>query len=125
MSIRKILIRLSEDVAAKFKAAVPARQRNKFIAELVASAVARREDELARIADAVTQEENSSRKIMREMRDWKATVGDGAEQKNCAQAKPRMTRPKGGLVDFFRASPLVNVKRDLRRGKKAKRKICL
>ena len=41
MSTQQILIRLPEDVAARFKAAVPARQRNKFVADLVARAVSR------------------------------------------------------------------------------------
>lgn len=89
MSTQQILIRLPEDVAAKFKAAVPARQRNKFVAELVAAAVARHEDKLAKIADAVTNEEKHKPKIAQEMRDWDATVGDGLEEKDGRHAKPR------------------------------------
>ena len=57
MAIQQILIRLPEDIAARFKAAVPARQRNKFVAELVATAVARHEDGLAKIATAVANDE--------------------------------------------------------------------
>ena len=89
MSTQQILIRLPEDIAAKFKAAVPARQRNKFVAELVATAVARHEDALATIAAAVTNEEKRNPKIAREMRDWEATIGDGIEEKHGARAKPR------------------------------------
>jgi hypothetical protein len=48
MSTQQILIRLPEDVAAKLNAAVPARQRNRFVAELVATAVAPYEDDLAK-----------------------------------------------------------------------------
>ena len=88
MSTQQILIRLPEEVAAKFKAAVPARQRNTFVAELVATAVARHEDELAKIATAVTNEEKRNPKIAQEMRDWEATVGDGLEEKHGARAKP-------------------------------------
>ena len=89
MSIQQILIRLPEDVAARFKAAVPARQRNKFVAELVATAVARHEEKLAKIATAVTNEEKRNPSIAQEMRDWDATVGDGLEKKHGARAKPR------------------------------------
>ena len=77
MSTQQILIRLPEDVAARFKAAVPARQRNKFIANLVAGAVASQEDELTRIAAAVTEDERSNPELAQEMRDWEATLEDG------------------------------------------------
>lgn len=89
MATQQILIRLPEEVAAKLKAAVPARQRNKFVAELVATAVARHEDELAKIADAVTKEEKRNPKIVQETRDWEATVGDGLEEKHGMHAKPK------------------------------------
>ena len=89
MSTQQILIRLPDEIAAKFKAAVPARQRNKFVAELVATAVARHEDKLAKIATAVTSEEKRNPKIAQEMRDWEATVGDGLDEKHGARAKPR------------------------------------
>ena len=87
MSTQQILIRLPEDVAARFKAAVPARQRNKFVADLVARAVARQEDELTRIAVAVTDEERCNPELAQEMRDWEATIGDGVEESS-SNAKP-------------------------------------
>lgn len=89
MSTQQILIRLPDEIAAKFKAAVPARQRNKFVAELVATAVARHEDKLAKIATAVTSEEKRNPKIAQEMRDWEATVADGLEEKHGTRAKPQ------------------------------------
>jgi hypothetical protein len=89
MSTRQILIRLPEEIAAKLKAAVPARQRNKFVADLVASAVARHEDKLAKIADAVTKDEKRIPTIAQETRDWDATVGDGLVQEHGARGKPR------------------------------------
>lgn len=79
MSTQQILIRLPEDVAARFKAAVPARQRNKFIANLVAGAVARQEDELTRIAAEVTEDERSNPELVQEMRDWEALPGGCVE----------------------------------------------
>lgn len=88
MSTQQILIRLPEDVAARLKAAVPARQRNKFVADLVARAVARREDELAKIAAAVTDEERRKPELAQEMRDWEATLGDGIEE-HVARKKPQ------------------------------------
>ena len=89
MSTQQILIRLPDEVAVKFKAAGPARQRNKFVAGLVAAAVARHEDELATIATAVTNEEKRNPKIAQETRDWEATVSDGLEEKHGAHAKPQ------------------------------------
>ena len=77
LAFQKFLIRLPEDVAARFKAAVPSRQRNKFVAELVATAVACHEDELAKIATSVTNDEKRNPNIARETGDWEATVGDG------------------------------------------------
>ena len=80
MSSQQMLIRLPEDVAARFKAAVPARQRNKFVADLVATAVMRHEDELTRIAAAVSDDERRNPELAQEMRDWDATVGDGMQE---------------------------------------------
>ena len=88
MSTQQILIRLPEDVAARLKAVVPARQRNKFVADLVARAVARHEDELAKIAAAVTDEERRNPELAQEMRDWEATVGDGIGEQ-AANEKPQ------------------------------------
>lgn len=79
MSSQQMLIRLPEDVAARFKAAVPARQRNKFVADLVATAVTRHEDELTRIAAAVSDDERRNPELAQEMRDWDATVGDACK----------------------------------------------
>lgn len=88
MSTQQILIRLPEEVANRFKAAVPARQRNKFIADLVAKAVARHEDDLSRIAVAVSDEERRNPELAQEMRDWEATIGDGMEEP-AADANPK------------------------------------
>ena len=88
MSTQQILIRLPEDIAAKLKAAVPARQRNKFVAELVATAVARYEDDLGKIAAAVTDEETRNPEIGREMRGWEAAIGDGLEEQQGTHEKP-------------------------------------
>ena len=78
MPSQQILIRLPEDVAARFKAAVPARQRNKFVADLLATEIGRQE-ELTRIAIAVSDEERCNPELAQEMRDWDATIGDGIQ----------------------------------------------
>ena len=89
MSTQQFLVRLPEEVAARLKAVVPARQRNKFVTELVASAVAHHEAKLAKIADTVTNEEKRNPKIAQETRDWEATIGDGIEEENGTHEKPR------------------------------------
>ena len=89
MATQQILIRLPEEVAARLKAVVPARQRNKFVTELVTTAVAHHEAKLAKIADVVTNEEKRNSKIAQETRDWEATIGDGLEEKHGARAKPK------------------------------------
>jgi hypothetical protein len=81
MSTQQILIRLPEEVAARLKAVVPPRQRNKFVSDLVATAIARHEDELAKIATAVTNEEKRNPRIAQETRDWEATIADGLAEK--------------------------------------------
>jgi hypothetical protein len=88
MPTQQILIRLPENVAATPKAAVPARKCNKFVAELVAPAVARHEAALAKIATAVPEEEKNNPEITREMRDGDATLGDGMEDEHGTHAKP-------------------------------------
>ncbi len=45
----------------------------------MARAIARHEDELGKVAAAVTAEEQRNPKLAQEMRDWEATVGDGME----------------------------------------------
>jgi len=88
MSTQQILIRLPEDVAARLKAVVPTRQRNKFVADLVAGALACQDDELIRIAAALTDEERRNPELAQEMRDWDATIGDGMEE-DAPNAKPQ------------------------------------
>jgi predicted transcriptional regulator len=89
MPTQQFLIRLPEELAARLKAVVPARQRNKFVTELVATAVAHYEAKLAKIADAVTNEEKRNPKMVQETRDWEATIGNGIEEENRTHEKPQ------------------------------------
>ena len=74
-----ILIRLPEEVASRFRSLIPARQRNKFLADLVAKAVADQESDLEKIAAAVTLEESNDRELQQELADWQQTNADGLD----------------------------------------------
>ena len=89
MSSQQILIRLPEDIAARLKAVVPPRKRNKFVADLVTTAIVLHEEKLGRIAAAVTEEERKSPKLRVETREWEATIADGVEEKRGANEKPK------------------------------------
>ena len=89
MSTQQILIRLPEDIAARLKAAVPARKRNKFVADLVTTAIVHHEQKLGRIAAAVTEEERKRPELRKETREWEATIADGIEEKRGANERPK------------------------------------
>ena len=74
-----MLIRLPDDVVSRFRSLVPARQRNKFLADLVAKAVADQESDLEKIAAAVTLEESNDRELQQELADWQQTDADGLD----------------------------------------------
>jgi hypothetical protein len=69
----QICIHLPEELAARFKTMVPARQRSAFVADLLDLALPREEDPLYRIALAVEEDEA----LAEEMADWEVTAGDG------------------------------------------------
>ena len=75
-----MLVRLPDEVASRFRSLVPARQRNKFLADLVAKAVADQENHLEKIAAAVTKEEGNDRELGQELGDWQQTNADGLEE---------------------------------------------
>ena len=74
-----MLIRLPDDVVSRFRSLVPARQRNKFLADLVAKAVSDQESDLEKIAAAVTLEESNDRELQQELDDWQQTNADGLD----------------------------------------------
>jgi predicted transcriptional regulator len=74
------LVRLPDEIATRLRATVPPRQRNQFIADLVAQALARQDDELARIADQVNEEERDPA-LRRELDAWeRTTIRDGIDE---------------------------------------------
>ena len=74
-----ILIRLPDDVVSRFRSLVPARQRNKFLADLVAKAVSDQESDLEQIAAAVTLEERADPELQQALDDWQQTNADGLD----------------------------------------------
>lgn len=70
----QILLHLPDDLAAKFKAAVPQGKRSSFIADLLEKALpSDEEDPLYLLALEVEQDEA----LNVEMRDWDGVIGDG------------------------------------------------
>ena len=88
----QILVRLPEEIATRFKAVVPPRQRNRFIADLVKTALAVREAELGKIAAEVTRDELENAELVAEDSDWNTTLADGLDGTH-EQTKPK-SRPK-------------------------------
>ena len=74
-----MLIRLPEEVASRFRSLIPARQRNKFLADLVAKAVSDQESDLEQIAAAVTLEERADPELQQALDDWQQTNADGLD----------------------------------------------
>lgn len=76
--MEKILISIPEDLAARFKALVPSRQRSRVIVKLIETEVLKNECLLHECALAVEQDE----KLQREMKDWDATISDGIDDES-------------------------------------------
>ena len=77
----QVLIRLPEELGARFKSSIPARQRNKFVADLIEQAIMDYENELSRIAEAVTAEETENVALHSEIQDWHVALNDGLDDK--------------------------------------------
>ncbi|EHJ47846.1 hypothetical protein DFW101_1839 [Solidesulfovibrio carbinoliphilus subsp. oakridgensis] len=69
----QICVHLPEELAVRLRAAVPARERSAFIADLLRRALPQEDDPLYRIARAV--EEDAA--LAAEMADWDVTAADG------------------------------------------------
>lgn len=76
--MQKILISIQDDLASRFRSAVPAKQRSQFIASLLEKAMSKKEDALYRCALAV----ENDRMLHEEMKDWDVTVGDGVQDES-------------------------------------------
>jgi plasmid stability protein len=71
----QLCIHLPDDLAARFRAAVPARQRSAFVADMLRQALPAEDDPLYRIALAV----EADTALGREMDDWDGVAGDGLD----------------------------------------------
>ena len=71
--MEKILISMPDQLAARLKTTIPARQRSKTITQLIEKEVERREKALYECAVAV--EKDSA--LNDEMKDWDNTLQDG------------------------------------------------
>ncbi len=71
----QILVHLPDELAGRFRAAVPPRKRSAFIAELLQTALPQDSDPLYQLALAVEEELG----LNAEMADWEGVAGDGLE----------------------------------------------
>lgn len=69
----QICVHLPEELAGRFRATIPARERSAFIADLLRRALPQEDDPLYLIALAV--EEDAA--LGAEMAEWEVTVADG------------------------------------------------
>ena len=83
----QILIRLPEDVACRFRAVVPPRKRNQFVADLVRTALEHQEAALGRIAEQVNADERTNPALIAEDRDWNVTLLDGLDDNHDNKTK--------------------------------------
>lgn len=69
----QLMVRLPEELAVRFKAAVPPKKRSAFVADLLVKALPVESDPLYQIALAVEQDAD----ITADMADWDTVTGDG------------------------------------------------
>lgn len=77
----QMLFHLSDELVARFKAKVPARQRSAFVERLLEDALPKEDKAawLARVADEFERELDNNPQLADEMAEWDVTVGDGLE----------------------------------------------
>ena len=73
--MKEMLIKIPEELAAKFRSIVPRGESSKIIAKLIEEEVGRRDEKLYKIA----LELEKNKKLNKEMKDWDITAGDGIE----------------------------------------------
>jgi len=76
MGMQQVLMRLPEDLVRRLKRQIPARERNRFVADLLDQALPPdTDDPLHQAALAVERD----RGLAEEMAEWDATVVDGLD----------------------------------------------
>jgi hypothetical protein len=71
--MEKVLISIPDQLAARMRATIPARQRSKIITLLIEEEIEKRERALYECALAVEQDNE----LRREMEEWNVTLNDG------------------------------------------------
>ncbi len=71
----QVCIHLPDELAGRFRAAIPAKKRSAFIVELLEKALSKEDDALYRIALEV----EGDTALDAEMADWDGVIGDGLE----------------------------------------------
>jgi hypothetical protein len=74
--MEKVLISIPDQLAARMRAAIPARQRSKTITHLIEEEVKKREKFLYECAVAVERDSV----LQNEMKDWDITLQDGFDK---------------------------------------------
>lgn len=74
--MQKVLVSLPDQLAARMRATIPARQRSKVITHLIEDEITRRENSLYECALAVEKDED----LRREMDEWNVTISDGINE---------------------------------------------
>jgi len=76
--MQKVLISLPDQLAARLRAAIPARARSKTIAKLIEKELQSREQKLYECALKVEADEA----LRKEMQDWDITTDDGIDDES-------------------------------------------
>lgn len=90
ITMEKILISLPDQLAARMRASIPARQRSKIITHLIEEEIEKRERILYECALAVEKDEN----LRQEMAEWDITLNDGLEENKPARKKAKSKHKK-------------------------------
>ena len=77
---RQIMVRLPEQIATRLDSVVPRRKRNQFIVDRLSEVIDEQDTQLAKIAAAVTAEEDNDPEYQQFIKDWEVTVGDGIDE---------------------------------------------
>lgn len=76
--MEKILVSVPDQLAARMRAAIPARQRSKIITHLIEEEISRRERLLYECALAVEKDAA----LRKELKEWDTTLQDGLDDES-------------------------------------------
>lgn len=88
--MEKVLISLPDQLAARMRATIPARQRSKIITHLIEEEITKRERSLYECALAVENDDALSQ----EMNDWDITLQDGLSEDTVSKSVTKKRNKK-------------------------------